>query len=455
MAVDRSTLPALGAILPYQFPEIERRTLPSGLRIWSLEHRAVPLVSILVLIRRGAAADPPGREGLAALVGDLLDEGCGSMDALQFHEALGRIGAQLDTEVGSDATVLGLTVLSRFADRGAALLGSMLREPRLDTRDFERVRDLRLNRLLQIRDMPPALADRAFTELVFRSHPYGHLSIGTEDALRAMSLDDVRQFHEAAHAPSAVTVIVAGDGTHQQLATLVEKVFGDWTRAGGPVDEQAFMAMPPEPTPRLAIMDRPGAAQSELRIGHMSVRRNIPEYQRLLVLNMVLGAQFVSRINMNLRQDKGYTYGARTTFDARRGPGPFLLQASVQSEATGAAIRESFAEIAGIRGERPVTRDELETGRAALTRGYPRNFETAEQLARAAAQLALHDLPEDYYSSFVERILEIDEQAVTEAAHRFLQPERLLTVIVGDRERIASGLEPLALGVPLALTLPA
>jgi zinc protease len=454
MAVDRTSLPPLGSILPYHFPEIERRTLASGLRLWTIEHRAVPLISVLVLIRRGAAADPAGREGLAALVGDLLDEGCGSMDALQFHEALGRIGAQLDTEVGSDATLLGLTVLSRFADRGVGLLASMIREPRLDVRDFERVRDLRLNRLLQIRDMPPALADRAFTELVYQGHPYGHLSIGTEAALRTISADDVRAFHRGAHVPSSVTVIAAGDGTHRDLAALVEKVLGDWTGEASPLDEAAIGATPPDPVSKLAILHRPGAAQSELRIGHMAVRRNVPEYQRLLVLNMILGAQFVSRINMNLRQDKGYTYGARTTFDARRGPGPFLLQASVQSDATGPAIRESFAEIAGIRGERPVTSDELETGRAALTRGYPRNFETADQLARAAAQLALHDLPEDYYSTFVERILEIDEAAVTEAAHRVLQPDRLLTVVVGDRERAWPGIEPLGLGEPLVLSLP-
>lgn len=454
MQIDRSALPTLGPIAPYQFPAIERRTLASGLRLWTIEHRAVPLISVLVLIRRGAATDPPGREGLAALVGDLLDEGCGSMDALQFHEALGRIGAQLDTEVGSDATLLGLTVLSRFADRGVGLLASMVREPRLDVRDFERVRDLRLNRLLQIRDMPPALADRAFTELIYRGHPYGHLSVGTEASLRAMTVEDVQAFHQASHVPSAVTVIAAGDGTHEELAALVQRVFGDWTAAAGSYDDTDVMATPADPAVRLAILHRPGAAQSELRIGHLAVRRSVPEYQHLLVLNMILGAQFVSRINMNLRQDKGYTYGARTTFDARRGPGPFLLQASVQSDATGPAIRESFAEIAGIRGERPVTREELETGRAALTRGYPRNFETAEQLARAATQLALHDLPDDYYSTFVDRILDIDETAVTEAAHRFLQPERLLTVVVGDRDRAWAGIEPLGLGEPLVLTLP-
>ena len=456
MAVDRLSLPPIGELPLFQFPQIERRTLPSGLRVWTVEHRAVPLISVLVLVRRGAAADPPGHEGLAAITGDLLDEGCGELDALALHEALGRIGAQLETEVGSDATLLGLTVLSRFADRGMVLLADMVREPRLDARDFERVRDLRLNRLVQLRDMPPALADRAFTELVYGRHPYGHLAIGSEETLRRVSLESARAFHAGGYVPANVTVIAAGDGSHDGLAAQVERVFGDWTPGAGVAAEDAAVLVPPlPPTARLALLHRPAAAQSELRIGHMSVARNDADYLRLLVLNMVLGGQFVSRINMNLREDKGYTYGARTGFEARRGPGPFLLQASVQSEATAAAIRESIGEISAIRGERPVTRQELETGRAALTRGYPRNFETAEQVARAAAQMALHDLPDDYYSTFVPRVLAIDEAAVTEAAARHLDPSRLLTIIVGDRDRIAPTLASLALGEPVDLGVPA
>ncbi|HJR58410.1 MAG TPA: pitrilysin family protein [Vicinamibacterales bacterium] len=456
MAVDRSALPPLGDLPPFHFPRIDKRSLPSGLRVWTVEHRAVPLLSVLVLVRRGAAADPRGQEGLAAIVGDLLDEGCGALDALALHEALGRIGAQLDTEVGADATLLGLTLLSRFADRGVALLADMVREPRLDVRDFERVRDLRLNRLLQIRDLPPALADRAFTQLVYGGHPYGHLSIGSEAALRALSLASVKAFHAGAYVPANVTVIAAGSGSHDDLAALVERAFGDWTPgAGSAANEGAVLAVPPVPATRLGVLHKPGAAQSELRIGHMSIARNHPDYLRLLVLNMVLGGQFVSRINMNLREDKGYTYGVRTGFDARRGPGPFLLQASVQSEATAEAIRESIGEIAAIRGDRPVTRVELETGRAALTRGYPRNFETAEQVARAAAQMALHDLPDDYYTTFVPSVLAIDEQAVTAAADRHLDPSRLLTIIVGDRDRIGPALTPLALGEPFDLGVPA
>ena len=199
-------------------------------------------------------------------------------------------------------------------------------------------------------------------------------------------------------------------------------------------------------SPRVALVHRAGAPQSELRIGHVAVSRSTPDYHALLVCNMVLGGQFVSRINMNLREDKGYTYGARTSFDFRRGAGPFVLSASVQSDATAAAVREAVAELRAIRGERPVTRQELETGRAALTRGYPRNFETAEQISRAAAQLALYGLPEDYFSTFVPKVQAVDETEVMRVAAAHIDPSRLLTVVVGDRETIGADLARLDQG---------
>jgi predicted Zn-dependent peptidase len=196
---------------------------------------------------------------------------------------------------------------------------------------------------------------------------------------------------------------------------------------------------PPPPPDRVALVHRQAAAQSELRIGHIGVPRATPDYHALLVLNMVLGGQFVSRINMNLREDKGYTYGARTSFDFRRGPGPFVLHASVQSEATVDAVLEALGELQAIRGARPVTQHELETARAALIRGYPRSFETAEQISRGAAQLALYELPDDYFSTFMPRVLAVDEAAVTRAATQHIDPARLLTVIVGDREKGGRG----------------
>jgi len=452
MAVDRSALPAPGPLPDFQFPEIRRSSMANGLQVWTIEQRAVPLVTALLLVKRGSAADPGDRAGLAAITGDLLDEGCGDLDALGLHEALGRIGGQIDTEVGSDATMLGLSVLKRFSARGFSLLADMVQRPRFEPADFERVRDLRLNRLVQIRDMPPALADRAFTELLYRGHPYGHLSIGREESLRQLSLSEVQSFHRQVYVPEGATIIAAGDASHDELRGLIASAFAGWSGRDTLDLSPAAVAAPPAAPPfRLAILHRAAAGQSELRIGHVSIARSAPDYPHLLVLNMVLGGQFVSRINMNLREEKGYTYGARTSFDSRRGPGPFVLQASVQSDATADAIKEGLREIDEIRGFRPVSRAELETGRAALTRGFARNFETAEQVARAAAQMALHDLPQDYYSTFVSRILAIDETEVTAAARRHLHPDRMLTVVVGDREKVETSLEALGLGMPQVL----
>jgi zinc protease len=455
MPVNRAQLPPLGADPPFRFPEIRRRVLSNGLRVWTVEHHAVPLVSFLALLPIGAAADPPDRPGLAALTSDMLDEGCGDLDALELHDTLGRIGGHLDSEIGSDATILTLSSLARFADRGAALLADMIRRPRFETRDFDRVRELRLNRLVQMRDMAPALADRAYTQLLYRRHPYGHLSIGTESALRSMVLREVSAFHRATFSPSRLTVIASGDGTHDELADLVEHAFGDWPAAsdGDPgVVDPATIALPPTPKERVALVHRPDAAQSELRIGHVAVPRSTPDYHALLVLNMILGGQFVSRINMNLREDKGYTYGARTSFDFRRAAGPFTLHASVQSEATADAILEAMGEIDAIRGARPPSALELETGRAALTRGYPRNFETAEQISRAAAQLALYGLQDDYFSTFVPKVMAIGPEDVTRVARAHIDPSRLLTVIVGDREKVGPLLPRLNLGAVTEVT---
>lgn len=453
MAVDRTRLPDLGSEPPFAFPEVHRSALPNGLRVWTIEHHAVPLISLLALLPVGSAADPDDRPGLAAVTADLLDEGAGDLNAIELHDALGRIGAQFDTEIGTDATALSLTTLDRFADRAASLLADMFMRPRLEQRDFDRVRELRMNRLLQLHDVPSALADKAFAQLLYRTHPYGHLSIGTEGSLRGMTLREVASFHARAFTPSRVTVIAAGNASHERLAEITTRAFERWNATSDtPLPDPTAIA-PPAAASRVALLHRPGAAQSELRIGHVAAARSTPDYHALLTMNMVLGGQFVSRINMKLREEKGYTYGARTNFDFRRAAGPFALQASVQSDATADAIREVVAEFRAIRGERPVTRDELDLGRAALTRGYPRNFETAEQVSRGAAQLALHDLPEDYFTTFVPRVLALDEHDVMRAAERHIDPARLLTVIVGDREKVGPGLQRLDIGEAAEVTV--
>jgi predicted Zn-dependent peptidase len=318
--------------------------------------------------------------------------------------------------------VLSLTTMSRHAGRALGLLSDVVVRPRLDTVDFARVRDLRVNRVVQQRDMPPAVADRAFARLVYPNHPYGHVSMGTERALRAMAVGEVVGFYGQAIVPAEATLILVGDASHGELVRYAGDAFGGWsgTAAGMPPCHQAGdSAAPPDPSDpevRLAVARRAGASQSEVRIGHVGVARRTPEYHALLVLNTVLGGQFVSRLNMNLREDKGFTYGVRSSFDFRKGRGPFVIQLGVATAVTVAAVREALAELAAIRGPRPATARELDVARASLTRGYPRGFETAEQIARAAAQIALHGLSADHFEQFMPLVRGVDEAAVSAAA---------------------------------------
>jgi predicted Zn-dependent peptidase len=449
MPVDRSQLPALGPDPVLTFAAIDKKRLANGLNVWTIEHRGVPIVVFVLLLPIGAAADPEERPGVAAITGDMLDEGCGSRSALDVHDALARIGAQFETEVGSDATVLSMSVLTRNMARGLELLAQMAREPRFEQKEFDRVRELRVNRILQLRDLAPAVADRAFTQLLYRNHPYGHLAIGTEGSLRGMTIREVSSFYRRAYRPDRMTLIAVGDATHAELREAVRQGFNDWTPAPdpGPSFADGAAVEPPRPSvERIAVVHRAGAAQSELRIGQVAAERRTDDYHALLVLNMVLGGQFVSRVNMNLRENKGYTYGARTAFDFRRGRGPFVLQASVQTEVTADALREALVELAAIRADRPVTLEELTAARAALTRGYPRNFETADQIARGAAQLALYGLPDDYFSQFGPRVAAVDIATVTRVAQTYLDPSTMLTVVVGDRDRITAPLASLNLG---------
>ncbi|HTM02041.1 MAG TPA: pitrilysin family protein [Vicinamibacterales bacterium] len=454
MAVDRSHLPDVGPDPSFAFPSIVHHTLANGLRVRAVEHHSVPIITLALQLDGGSGGDTPGREGLAALVADMVDEGTGSLNAIDVSDALARIGGDYDIDVGPDATTFSLTTLTRFAERGASLLAAMVTTPALRDADFERVKRLRLDRLRQLKDSPPALAERAFLRLMYGSHPYGHLPIGADETLRRLTPADVATLHRDRFGPAAATMVVAGAMAAADLIALVDRAFGQWSAAsdGSPETPASALTSFPMP-PRLALVARDAAAQSELRIGHLSARRDTPDYPALLVMNAVLGGQFVSRINLKLREEKGYTYGARTGFDWHKGLSPFALQASVHTVSTVDAIRDALAELEGIRGNRPPTPQELGLAKASLTRGYPRNFETAQQVARAVTQLALHDLPDTYFAEFVPKVHAVTADALVAAAHTYLDPSRLTTLIVGDYAAIRDTLPSLNLGEPELLPI--
>ncbi len=442
--VDRSRLPPLRPVPRFTFPHVTKSAFANGLAIWTALHDEVPITEFLLVLRHGAASDPIGREGLAAFTTDMLDEGTGSLSALDVSEQFARIGAQLGVDVGSDATLIGVSSLTRFADRALHLLADIVVRPSLRQDDFERVRKQRLNRLVQLRDMPGAIAERMFVRLLYGDGPYGHTPLGREAPLRAITPDDIRAFHQSAFRPQDAMLIAVGGADHDATRRLVESAFAGWD--GTRTSTETPDVPPPAPA-RLNVVARPGAPQSELRIGHVAVSRSTPDYHALVAANMVLGGQYVSRVNLNLRGEKGITYGVRTAFEFRRMPGPFVLSVSVDSAATALAISESIREISEIRDARPVSASELATGVAALTRGYAKNFETCDQLARAIAQLALFNLPDDFYSDFVPRIEALSPDEVTQAAARHLDPSRLTTLIVGDVDTTSQEFGRLNLGV--------
>ncbi len=449
MAVDRSRLPDVSDDLAFTFPRVGHHRLSNGLAVRTVEHHSAPIVTFVLVLEGGSSCDPRGQEGLVAITADMVDEGTGAMSALDVSEAIARLGADYDVEAGADATFFAMTALSRFADRSAALLANIVTQPSLRSVDFERVKQLRLDRLRQMKDVAPAIAERAFLRLLYGAHPYGHLAIGTQSTLSALTLDDVAQHHAAIYRPHRATLVVSGPLAHEGLADLAASSFGGWeTGVGADETPASSLPTPERPSSRLAIVPRDGAAQSELRIGHLSTTRNTPDYPSLLVMNSVMGGQFVSRINLKLREEKGFTYGARTGFDWRRGRTPFVLQASVHTASTAEAIDDSLRELEAIRHDRPPSESELALAKTSLTRGYPRNFETAQQVARSVAQLALFDLPDTYFEDFIPKVHAVSADDVSRAAMRYIDPQNATILVVGDNGAVHDSLVTLGLGEP-------
>ncbi len=452
--IDRTRLPIPGPDRPFHFPRIVSRTLANGLELRAVRHRAVPIVAMALLVPGGSSADPADRHGLVSMTAGLLDEGSRGQSTLEIADRIARIGGDFEIEAGVDAVVVGLTTLDRFFETGLALVHEMVTAPNLANDDFNRIRNLRLERLKQMKDHAGALAERAFARTLYGAHPYGHLSLGSEASLASMTVDATRAMHAALFAPKGSTLVVVGDRAEDHLLDAAAAIFEPWRALSSPLalDRDAALAPPPNKSVALGVIARPGSAQSELRIGHACAARSTPDYHAMLVLNSVLGGDFVSRLNLNLRESKGYTYGVRTGFNLRRGIGPFVMQTSVGTDVTAAAVREALDEIGAIAERRPATGEEVAQAFASLSKGYPRGFETAGQVARSVTQLALHRLPDSYFEDFIPRLAQVTAADVSAAARKYLTLTKMTTVIVGDLDKIQESLPGLGLGPPQVLT---
>jgi zinc protease len=446
-------LPPVGAPARVVFPPIVRATLSSGLDFWTISRHADPVVSAQLVLHTGAGHDPADRPGLVGLTADMLDEGAAGRDAVAIAEILARLGTTLAIDVGSDATGIGFLALERCLEPALAIVGDLVARPQVAEPDLARVRELRQHRLRQLSSTPGAVADRALLAAIFGAHPYGHGTLGTSAALSATTLADVRECHAAMCRPDRATLIVVGDVSPARVAAAAEAAFGTWrTSAAAPPEPLAPATLDAGARPPVILVDRPGAPQSELRVGHIAPGRHTPDFHALVTLNAILGGQFTSRLNTNLRETRAITYGVRTAFEFRRTAGSFACDASVQADATATAAAEVLREFAAIGEPGAVPAAELERAQATLTRGYVRQFETAEQLLRAAAQLAIHGLPDDTYDRFVPAIEGLTPAAIEAAARRTIQAHASAVVVVGDAASTRPALA--SLGRPIVEATP-
>ncbi|MFI5177626.1 MAG: M16 family metallopeptidase [Vicinamibacterales bacterium] len=446
----RFVLPAIGAgATPVRFPAIARDRLDNGLRIWSVPQTTVPVVSALLVVMGGAADDPRDRPGLAGAAADLLDEAAGVYDAIQLADAFARLGTRLAIDVGSDVMTMGFTAVARQFAPALGLLGDVVIRPRFAEPDLARVRDLRLSRLRQLSSVPGAAADRLFFKAIFGDRPYGHGVVGTTRSLTAMTLDEVRAWHAEHVQPADATLIVAGNLSRDEIVRAAQATLGAWRGSGArPADHRPSGDVDLVP-PVTLLVARPGASQSEVRVGHAGPSRHTAAYHRLLTLNAVLGGQFSSRLNTVLREKKGLTYGAHTAFDFRRMAGAFVCETSVQADGTGEAIRDILAEYDAIRADGAIGDDELSRAKASLTRGYVRHFETADQLTRACAQLVTYGLDDDTFDRFVGSVEGVSASEAVEAARTFIHPDRAAAVVIGDPGHCQAALESLGRSVTI------
>lgn len=446
---DRSVVPAVGDPRSLRFPEIQDYTLDNGLRVVLVERDALPLVSLELQLRGGAAAHPAAKAGLASLTADMIDEGTATRTALEIADAVDLLGATLSSTAGYDASQVRLAVLrSRFAE-ALDVLADVVMRPSFPEAELERVRRERLARVVQRSDVPAALADDAFARVLYgEGHPYGAPLLGTKETLEALTRDDVAAFHRERYAPGQATLVVAGDIGRQEMDSLVARAFAGWSGRGE--DPAPLPAAVADGQRTIYVVDKPGAAQSEVRLGRVAVSRATEDYYPLNVLNTVLGGSFTSRLNSKLREEKGYTYGAGSFFDLRRAPGPFEASAAVATPVTDSAVADFVREIDRM-AEEAVPADELTRARNYMALRLPQRFESLDDVVRRVSELVLYDVSLDFYEGYVDGVQGVGSAHVMRVAGEQARTGRMAIVIAGDRAVIEGPLKALGLGPVVVL----
>lgn len=439
---DRSKPPELGPPPSLQLPPIQRFTLSNGLSVVMMEKHQVPLVQVNMLVRAGTAMDPAGKRGLASMTAAMMEEGSGDRDALAFADAVDFLGANISVTAGMHTTTVSLfTPLSKL-DSALALFGDVVLRPRFPAAELERKRLERLTALQQWHDEPRVIASVLLNEELFGTrHPYGLPSMGEERSIRSFTVDDLRQFYTTYFSPTNATLIVVGDVTPAQITPKIEQVLAGWKvkhvpTATWPEAKQVERR-------KVLLVNKPDAPQSVIRIGRIGVARTTEDYYAITVMNTILGGSFTSRLNSNLREQRGYSYGAGSQFSFLPLPGAFVAFSDVHAEVTDRALAEFVKELRAIAS---ITDEELERAKNYIALSYPGEFQSVGAIANALAEVVIYNLPDDHFTTYTQRILAVTRDDVERVARKYVDPERIIIVVVGDRTKIEKGIAELNLG---------
>lgn len=452
---DRSRPPQAGPPLPFAFPEFVHRRLLPGVDAYVARVRRAPLVSVELILPRGGQADPADGHGLASLTADLLDEGTDRRSGPELAELVERLGGSCGTTADWDAAYVASTLLADHLAQALALTAEIAMLPVFPVAELERLRKRRLAELLRRRSSPAALAEERFASAVYGDGPFGKPLIGTAEDLARLDRDATGAFYRGHLRCGGATLIAAGDLDPDAVLADAARLLAGWPEAPAPLPRE----VEPRPLAGVAswIVDRPQAAQTELRLGHAGPPRSHPDRVPLTVLNSVLGGKFTSRLNLNLRERHGYTYGVHSAFSNRLGPGPFQVSAAVATESVGAAAHETLTELRRLQ-EEPVGGGELADAVSYLEGVFPYTLQTVESVAQRLSQLAVYGLPDDYFDTYPQRLAAVTAETLQEVAIRHLRPAACAIVAVGPAAVLRPQLEslgPVEVVTPLRTDAPA
>ena len=429
-----------------QVPTPESFTLPNGLTVMLAQRRGLPVVAANLVIRTGSDSNPADAPGLANFVAGMLDQGTATRSAPQIADDVAQLGATLSTTSSMDASTISTRSLKKNFAAALDLVADVAQHPSFPPAELERQRAARLSRLVQERESPPALTSKIVANVLYGdSHPYGFTELGTEASLKAMTPERLRAFWQQNFVPNNAALVVAGDISLNELRPLAEKAFGSWAR-GTPA--RPALTAPTPATSKVVIVDRPGAPQTQLRVAMIGAARSAPDFRPAQVMNTALGGLFSSRINMNLREKNGYTYGAQSQFTFRKAPGPFQVASGVRTDVTGAAAGEMINELKGMAAA-AMPADELKRAKDSLAYSLPGAFETSADTAASLANIYTYDLGLNYYATYAESVYAVTPEQALAAAKKYLVPERFVVVAVGDRAKIEADLKKLNLPIEI------